>query len=165
MFYYSFDEKSCKPFDLTRSTESEPYFPDYGVSDIADDYAEPEFDPTGEKEVRCKLSKNERQYATPSLKLSDEEIGRLLENAAVFFSKVGALHPEFLERGFHDGIRDIAEYGERHTFAKEEFHPANYLVGYELGVYLAVIHGDARPAPNTRPSRTRMLQEFAKKGE
>ena len=145
MFELSFDTTTCLPYDLTRSTEEKPYILDFGYRLIADDREViGSMDPTGEFASVCMLSPAEREYGMRPIELNEEEIGRLMYNAAVFFSKKGTLHPEQMERGFHDGIEDAMNHGYRNAFAIEAFRPANYLVGYMLGEALTLYRGLAK---------------------
>ncbi|MBQ7668450.1 MAG: hypothetical protein IJS47_03915 [Clostridia bacterium] len=163
MFFCPFD-KNFNPYDITKSTIFKPYKLNYGVRAVVkDNEVIQSFDPTCRQETICMLTKEERQYGMPQMILTDEDITEMLAYAANIFTMKKAVVPEMLTLGFRDGVKDLTEYGERNRFAEEDYYPVNYLVGYEIGVYMAVVHGDVKPLISSRPSRTKMLQELAKK--
>lgn len=133
MFYQPFNPKTLKVYDLTRSTLIAPYELDYGVSKVACDRS---YYSSLEKilPIHCMLSPKERELSQPHLFLNKEEFTAIIDYSIKFLDD-----PDDYRIGYTHGYDDVVNFNCRKTFENENLFTVSFLVGYEAGVYAAIM--------------------------
>jgi len=151
--FYPYNPKTNKVYDLTRSTYGRPYEMHYSTV------------PNCEcKKFNCLLPENEQELRTPFVILTIKQIRELID----FSSK--AL-PDFntYQLGYKTGFTDATVSFKRITFCTPTYHTLSFIVGYELGIYLAMWFRDKKKNVKTppelsyflqRPSRSMIMREY-----
>lgn len=133
MFYQPFNPKTFKVYDLTRSTLTEPYELDYGFTKVACDRR---YYTSLEKilPIECMLSTQERQLSQPHLFFTKEELMAIID-----YSIKSLDDPDDYRLGYTHGYDDVVCFNRRKTFETENLYTVSFLVGYEAGVYAAIM--------------------------
>ena len=135
MFYQPFNTKTLKVYDLTRSTLTEPYELDYGFSDILDDttcYSH--F--TREDFFQCMLSPKEREISYPHLFLTEQDLQDIIKYS---LKLINNQNNDYC-LGYSRGYDDVVKFNYRKNFETVKVFTVSFLVGYEAGVYAAIMH-------------------------
>lgn len=140
MFYQPFNPKTFKVYDLTRSTLTEPYELDYGFSDILDDtsyYASLPNDK--DHHVSSMLSPKEREISYPHLFLNEQDVKEIIS----YSLRTLANPNDDYCLGYAAGYADVVKFNYRKTFETLSLRTMSFLAGYEIGVYVAIMHRKA----------------------
>lgn len=133
MFYQPFDPTTLKVYDLTRSTITEPYVLDYGFSKVAGDRRTPDaldkFFP-----IECMLSPEEIKVCHPHMFFTKDDLSDMIKYSIEFLGE-----PDEYRLGYTCGYNDVVNFKCRKTFEIENLHTVSFLVGYEAGVYVAIM--------------------------
>lgn len=133
MFYQPFNPTTLKVYDLTRSTLIRPYELDYGFSKAVCDRT---YYTTMNKSLpmECMLSPQERGLSHPHIFLSQQEILLISEYSLKFLGELDEYHI-----GYEKGYNDVIKFNYRKTFEEESLYVLSFLVGYEVGIYTAIM--------------------------
>lgn len=127
-----FDPKTCKVSDLCRSRDNYPYELPYGYTLNTTFVKYDEIPATSTFESI--LPEADRQLHFPLRYLTNSEIGNIIA-----FSKENL--PDFTsyEEGYKQGWEDVNSHLSRNTFAQQLPHTLAFCIGYEMGIYVAVL--------------------------
>ncbi len=136
MFYQPFNPKTLKVYDLTRSTLIAPYELDYGFSKVVCDRSDYK---TIDRvfPIHCMLSPQERQLTSPHIFLNEKDLKAIIDYSIKFHDD-----PDDYCLGYTHGYDDVVNFNYRKTFENENLFTVSFLVGYEAGVYAAIMLRD-----------------------
>ncbi len=135
MFYQPFNPETLKVYDLTRSTLTEPYELDYGFSDILDDTTCYTHFPRDDF-FQCMLSPTERNLSYPHIFLTEQDLQDIINYSLKFINT----HNDDYRFGYVKGYDDVVKFDYRKYFESIKNCTVGFLVGYEAGVYAAIMH-------------------------
>ena len=134
MFYHPFNPKTFKVYDLTRSTLKVPYELDYGYAKVVCDRSY--YDSFNKTEaISCMLSPSERELKTPFIAFTKNDLIEMRD-----YSLKELFDPIEYKLGYQIGYNDVVTSYCRKTFEIESCRELSFLVGYELGIYVATMY-------------------------
>lgn len=133
MFYQPFNPTTLKVYDLTRSTLVKPYELDYGISKVLCDRT---YYSSMERvlPMECMLSAEERNLSHPHLFFTPKEFMAIIDYSINFHDD-----QDEYRIGYKCGCIDVLKFNYRKTFEKESSYTVSFLVGYEAGIYAAIM--------------------------
>ena len=157
-----FNPETFKVYDLCRSTATTPYELDYGYSDLLCDHTYySSFNPS--EPIFCRLSPTELEITSPKVNLSDNDIAEMISFTNQHIQLISTLYKE----GYEAGFNDTKKYHMRKSFRNIEEYSLSFLLGYELGVYIAMTNHSMPPLEKlctfTPPSFSKIYRSYKNK--